>query len=194
MRDKAEISTEVRSPFQLDLHHLTATYINHSREATKRNWYCLISKPIEKFTHCYVSITGHWTYLFFLSYLPLSWSIITCRLHRTALLLFFLSLITPISDWPLYYLVALCLSPYQCLSSYHVQYIGSQSSGTVGLGLCPLSPCHLICSSPPAVYKMYHYSTWTLSLSFRTIETSEPESKELHKLVNFPVSLLSAAA
>ena len=40
MHDKAEISTEVRSPFQLDLHHLTATYINHSREATKRNWYC----------------------------------------------------------------------------------------------------------------------------------------------------------
>ena len=38
------------------------------------------------------------------------------------------------------------------------------------------SPYCFTHSSPPAVYKMYHYSTWTLSLSFRTIKTSEPES------------------
>ena len=44
----------------------------------------------------------------------------------------------PIVDPPLHYLVALCLSPCQCLSSYHVRYIGPQSGGTVGLGLRPL--------------------------------------------------------
>ena len=51
---------------------------------------------------------------------------------------FFLSTITPIFDRPLCYLVALCLSLYQWLFSYHVRCIGSQSGGTVGFGLCPL--------------------------------------------------------
>ena len=52
---------------------------------------------------------------------------------------FLLSPITPISDRPLSYPVALCLSPYQWLFPYlPVQYIGSQSGGTVGLGLRPL--------------------------------------------------------
>ena len=46
--------------------------------------------------------------------------------------------ITPIFDRPLRYLVALCLSPYQSSGCYHVRYIGPQSGGTVGLGLCPL--------------------------------------------------------
>ena len=55
---------------------------------------------------------------------------------------YLLSLITPIVDPPLHYLVALCLSPYPHLPSYHVWYIGPQSGGTVGLGLCPL--CSLI--------------------------------------------------
>ena len=56
------------------------------------------------------------------------------------------------------------------------------------------SPYYFIRSSPSAVYKDVLVATWTLSLSFRAIETSEPESKELHKSVDFPVSLLSAAA
>ena len=62
------------------------------------------------------------------------------------------------------------------------------------LGLCLLALVALPAQSRLRVYKMYHYSTWTLSLSFHTIETSKPESKELHKSVDLPVSLLSAAA
>ena len=49
----------------------------------------------------------------------------------------FLSLIPPISDRPLYYLVALCLSLYQYPPSYHVQYISPQSSVTVDLDYVP---------------------------------------------------------
>ena len=107
---------------------------------------------------------------------------------------FLLSLITSIVDCPLHYLVADSLLLYPYCGSYHVRCIASQSSGTVGQGLCPLHLLTLLAQGCPAVYKVYYYSTWTLSLSFRAIETSEPNSKELHKLVDFPVSLLSAAA
>ena len=62
------------------------------------------------------------------------------------------------------------------------------------LGLCLLALVALPAQCRLQVYKLYQYLTWTLSLSFCTIETSEPKSKELHKLVDFPVSLLSAAA
>ena len=48
-----------------------------------------------------------------------------------------LSLIPSIVNHPWCYLVALLLSLYQCPLPYPVRYIGSQSSGTVGLGLCP---------------------------------------------------------
>ena len=105
-----------------------------------------------------------------------------------------LSLITLISNPPLYYLVADSLSSYQWLFLYHVRYIASQSGGTVGFGLCPLCLFTLLARGHPAIYKMYYYSTWTLSLSFRVIKTSKPRTKELHKSFDFPVSLLSAAA
>ena len=62
------------------------------------------------------------------------------------------------------------------------------------LGLCPLASVALPARSCLRVYKLYQYPTWTLSLSFRIIRTSEPNPKELHKSVDFPVSLLSAAA
>ena len=62
------------------------------------------------------------------------------------------------------------------------------------LGLCPLALVALPARSHPAVYKMYQYSTWTLSLSFRAIRTSKLKTQELHKSFDFPVSLLSAAA
>ena len=84
-----------------------------------------------------------------------------------------LSLITPIVDRPLHYLVADSLSLYRCSGFYLVRYLTSQSSGTVGLGLCPLRLLTLLARGCPAVYKMYQYSTWTLSLSFRAIKTSE---------------------
>ena len=91
---------------------------------------------------CYVFITGHRTYFpFWLIFLSQSSSLRPTQIISDCFLPFFLSLITPISDQPLYYLVVLCLSPYQCLPSYHVRYIGSQSGGTVGFGLCPL---HLV--------------------------------------------------
>ena len=51
---------------------------------------------------------------------------------------FLLSFIPSIVDHPWYYLVADSLLLYQCHGSYLVQYITSQSGGTVGLGLCPL--------------------------------------------------------
>ena len=43
------------------------------------------------------------------------------------------------------------------------------------LGLRPLALVALPAQSRLQVYKMYHYPTWTWSLSFHTIETSEPE-------------------
>ena len=43
---------------------------------------------------------------------------------------FLLSLITPIFDHPLYYLVAVCLSFYQYSGVYLVRYIDPQSGGT----------------------------------------------------------------
>ena len=88
----------------------------------------------------------HWTsdhHHFFLSYLPLSRSTSPYHTQITSDCLvpfsYPQSTITPISDRPLSYPVALCLSPYQWLFPYlPVQYIGSQSGGTVGLGLRPL--------------------------------------------------------
>ena len=63
-----------------------------------------------------------------------------------------LSLITPIINHPLYYLVAVCLLPYQCHVCYLVWYVDPQSSGTVGLGLCPLCSLTLLAQSRLAVY------------------------------------------
>ena len=89
---------------------------------------------------------------------------------------FLLSTIPPISDRPMSYPVVLCLSPYQWLFPYlPVWYIASQSGGTVGLGLCPLCLFTLLARGRLAVYKMYYYATWTLSLSFRINRTSESE-------------------
>ena len=52
---------------------------------------------------------------------------------------YLLSLITPISDYPLYYLVVVCLSPYQCQDFYLVQYISPQSGGIAGVGTPPFA-------------------------------------------------------
>ena len=140
----------------------------------------------------------HWTsghYHFFLSY-PLHLdphSFIICRSHRTAS---FISLIPyhPYrqsslglsSGWSL---IALSLWLFLSCTMYQPT---KQCYYT--LGLCPFTSVALPAQSRLRVYKLYYHPTWTLSLSFCTIETSEPESKELHKLVDFPVSLLSAAA
>ena len=80
--------------------------------------------------------------------------------------LYLLSLITPIFDCPLNYLVAEYLSPYQCQGSYLVQYIDPQSGGTGGFRLCPLSLLALFTQSHLAVYKLYSYSTWDLKSKF----------------------------
>ena len=134
---------------------------------------------------CYVFI-GHWTYLSLLSYLSLSWLFpLSLADHIGLPHLFLLSLITPIFDCPLYYLVADCLLPYQCLVHYHVQMYWPTKRCLVGFGLCPLSLSTLLTRSHLAVYKMYQYPTWTLSLSFCTIRTSELETAELHKSFNF---------
>ena len=53
------------------------------------------------------------------------------------LLPFLLSLITPIVDCPLYYLVAETLSSYRCGGSYPVRYISLQSGVTVDLDYVP---------------------------------------------------------
>ena len=64
--------------------------------------------------------------------------------------------ITPISDPPLSYPVALCLSAYQWLFSYlPVRYNDSQSGGTVGLGLCPLRLVTLLARVPQQYIRMY---------------------------------------
>ena len=64
--------------------------------------------------------------------------------------------ITPISDPPLSYPVALCLSPYQWLFPYlPVRYIDSQSGGTAGLGLCPLRLVTLLARVPQQYIRMY---------------------------------------
>ena len=47
--------------------------------------------------------------------------------------------------------------------------------------MSPLS-LYFTCLELPAVYNLYQYSTWTLSLSFCVIETSEPEPKELQEI------------
>ena len=87
---------------------------------------------------CYVFIR-HQTYLSFLSYLPYHDPIPLSYADYIGLpRLCFLSLITPIVDHLLYYLVAVCLSPYWHLACYLVRYLNPQSSGTVSLGLCPL--------------------------------------------------------
>ena len=124
----------------------------------------------------------------YLDLLPL----IICRLHQTVP---FLSLI----PYPLYRRSSLVLSSGWSLIALSVSWRLSCTIHRLTKWwycrpwtMSPL-PCHFTCSSPPAVYKMYYYSTWTLSLSFHVIKTSEPDSKEL-KLVDFPVSLLSAAA
>ena len=94
---------------------------------------------------CYVSI-GHRTYLSFLSYLPYCDPIPLSYADYIGLpRLCFLSLITPIVNHLLYYLVAVCLLPYQCLACYLVQYLNRQSGGTVSLGLCPLCLLTLTC-------------------------------------------------
>ena len=97
---------------------------------------------------CYVFVIGHRTYslhlLIFLyrDLLPL----IIRRYHRTASFLSLYPLSPHIYDRPLRYLVALRLSFYRWLLSYHVRYIDPQSGGTVGLGLCPLRSLTLTCS------------------------------------------------
>ena len=88
---------------------------------------------------CAVMFSSDFRPIFLLSYLrilillPLSYAD-----YIGLLLPFLLSLITPIVDRPLYYLVADLLSLYLCCGSYPVQYINPQSGGTVSLGLCPL--------------------------------------------------------
>ena len=69
---------------------------------------------------CYIFIR-HWTYLSFCLSFPISIHscyhlqiILDCLVHIS------LSFITPISDLPLYYLVAVCLLSYQCQGSYLV--------------------------------------------------------------------------
>ena len=63
------------------------------------------------------------------------------------------------------------------------------------LDYVPLCLFTLLAQSCPAVYKLYSYSTWTLSLSFRSNQDFWTiKSKELHKSFDFPVYLLSAAA
>ena len=70
-------------------------------------------------------------------------------------------------------------------------------------GLCPLCLLTLLAQSCLAVYKLYQYSTWTLSLSFHTIRTSELKTRscishstsqshsslQLHRLAHLPVCI-----
>ena len=113
----------------------------------------------------------------FLSYLPLSQStsLITRRLHWTAS---FLSLIPyhpnlwltlVLSSGAL--LIPLLVSVFLSCMIQRLTKRWYSRPWTMSP-----SPCHFIRLSPPAVYKMYHYSTWTLSLSFCTIKTSEPSN------------------
>ena len=114
------------------------------------------------------------TNLFLLSYLPLlrSISLIIRRLHRTASSFF---LIPYHPDLRL----SLVLSSGALLISLSVVVLLSCMIHRLTKQwycrpwtMSP-SPPHFICSSPLAVYKLYYYSTWTLSLSFRAIETPE---------------------
>ena len=59
------------------------------------------------------------------------------QMHRTAFFPPVLSLITPIVDRPLHYLVADPLSSYPCGCLYLVRYIAPQSSVTVHLDYVP---------------------------------------------------------
>ena len=80
----------------------------------------------------------------------ISWSLLPYHTQITSDCLVLLSypLSPPIVNRPLHYLVADSLSFYPCYGSYHVWYISSQSSGTIGIGLCPLLSCYFSGSSP----------------------------------------------
>ena len=95
------------------------------------------------------------SYLLIFHYLDLP-SPYHTQIHRTAFVHFSLSLITPIVDRPLSYLVADPLSPYPCGCPYlPVRYIDSQSGGTVGLGLCPLRLVTLLARVSQQYIRMY---------------------------------------
>ena len=121
--------------------------------------------------------TDYGPYHFFLSYLFQSRSTFPLSHADTSDCPFSISypLSPHISDRPLHYRVALPLSPYPCGCPYLVRYIGPQSSVTIRLDYVPLPLVALPARSRLQVYKLYYYSTWTLSLSFRAIETSEPD-------------------
>ena len=112
---------------------------------------------------------------FCLIFLSRSNSLITCRLHQTAS---FFSLITYhpnrrstlvlSSGW-----LPIALSVWWLLSCMIHR---PTKQCYCRLGLRPLALVALPARSHLRVYKLYYYSTWTLSLSFHTIETSEPES------------------
>ena len=103
---------------------------------------------------------------FFLSYLPLSrsTSLIICRLHRTAS---FFSLI----PYHPYRQSSLVLSSGGLLIALSVWWLLSctihrpTKQCYCRLGLCPLALVALPTQGHLRVYKLYHYSTWTLSLS-----------------------------
>ena len=144
--------------------------------------------------HCYV-FTGLWTASLhsvlsstIVIYLPLSYADYI-GLPRSFLLIHYhhyrRSSLTLSCGWSL--IVLSLWRPLSCM----IHRSPKQCYST--LGLCPLASVALPARSRLQVYKLYQYSTWTLSLSFCAIRTSEPNSKELHKSVNFPVSLLSAA-